>query len=85
VAKQRVPLHPRNPLPSFPCALLFDIEGTLVDSALPPLLCWHEVLAEVGINAHIADLHRFSGIGGKDMLEKLLGRCGPDLDDLMKR
>jgi beta-phosphoglucomutase-like phosphatase (HAD superfamily) len=61
------------------------VEGTLVDSVLPISQSWRETLAEVGINTHIADLHRFSGMDGREMLERLLGPDAPQLDGLIER
>jgi HAD superfamily hydrolase (TIGR01509 family) len=72
-------------LPFFPKAFIFDVEGTLVDSALATLQCWREVLSEIGFNAHVADLHPFSGMGGKEMLQQLLGGHDTHLDRLIQR
>lgn len=51
---------------------IFDVEGTLVDSVLPSLNCWCQTLAEFGFSFRTADLHRYSGMDGREMLEQLL-------------
>lgn len=53
-------------------AYVFDVEGTLIDTALPALNLWRETLAEFGFNYSTADLHRFSGMSRQDMLARLL-------------
>lgn len=53
-------------------AYVFDIEGTLIDTALPTLNLWRETLAEFGFSFTTADLHRCSGLSRQDMLSRLL-------------
>lgn len=53
-------------------AYVFDIEGTLIDTALPVLNLWRETLAEFGFTFGTADLHRLSGMSRRDMLAHLL-------------
>ena len=52
--------------------VIFDVEGTLVDSAFPTLLCWQEILREYQFDFSTAELHHFSGLGSADMLSCLL-------------
>jgi len=53
-------------------AFIFDVEGTLVDAVMPTLRCWRETLDEFGYSVSLADLHRYSGMDGGEMLDKLL-------------
>jgi HAD superfamily hydrolase (TIGR01509 family) len=53
-------------------AYIFDVEGTLVDTVLPSLNCWCRTLAEFGFCFRTADLHRYSGMDGKEVLARLL-------------
>jgi len=53
-------------------AYVFDIEGTLIDTALPALNLWRETLAEFGFNFTTADLHRLSGMSRREVLARLL-------------
>jgi phosphoglycolate phosphatase-like HAD superfamily hydrolase len=53
-------------------AVIFDVEGTLVDSGFPTLLCWQEILRDYQFHFSTAELHHFSGLGSDDMLSCLL-------------
>jgi phosphoglycolate phosphatase-like HAD superfamily hydrolase len=53
-------------------AYVFDVEGTLIDTALPALNLWRDTLAEFGFAFTTADLHRLSGMGRQEMLARLL-------------
>src|SRR5262245_26675497 len=69
-----------NPLlPSALRAVIFDVEGTLVDAVLPTLRCWQETLAEFGLSFTTADLHQYSGRGGDERLADLLPGPGTKL------
>jgi phosphoglycolate phosphatase-like HAD superfamily hydrolase len=62
-----------NPLrPTSLRAVVFDVEGTLVDAVLPTLRCWQETLAEFGLSFTTAELHQYSGLGSDEMLDRLL-------------
>jgi phosphoglycolate phosphatase-like HAD superfamily hydrolase len=62
-----------NPLlPGALRAVVFDVEGTLVDAVLPTLRCWQETLAEFGLSFTTAELHQYSGLGSDEMLDQLL-------------
>jgi phosphoglycolate phosphatase-like HAD superfamily hydrolase len=74
-------IRPADALPFAPRAYVFDVEGTLVDTALATLQCWSETLAEIGFRAGVADLHPYSGMDGKRMLRRLLNRHDPKLLD----
>lgn len=51
---------------------VFDVEGTLVDAVMPTLRCWRTTFAAFGYEISLAELHRLSGMDGKEMLAKLL-------------
>ena len=64
----------------------FDVEGTLVDAAVPTLHCWHETLLTFGQNIPLAALHRLSGLDGKLMLAELLpGVSTADRDTMIEQ
>ncbi len=63
-------------------AYIFDVEGTLVDTVLPSLNCWCETLAEFGFSFRTADLHRYSGMDGREVLARLLPQH-PELHDFI--
>jgi phosphoglycolate phosphatase-like HAD superfamily hydrolase len=58
-------------------AIIFDVEGTLVDSVRETLACWRGTLAEHGHPVAIETLQRYSGMDGNDMLKELV----PDLEE----
>lgn len=58
-------------------AVIFDVEGTLVDAVMQTLRCWRETLDEFGHPVWLVDLHRYSGMDGGEMLEKLLPQPVP--------
>ncbi len=68
-------------LPFMPKAFIFDVEGTLIDNVLAMLQCWSETLDEMGYKASVADLHPYSGMDGRRMLRRLLGRHDAKLLD----
>jgi phosphoglycolate phosphatase-like HAD superfamily hydrolase len=53
-------------------AYVFDVEGTLIDTALPALNLWRDTLAEFGFVFTTADLHRYSGMARQEMLARLI-------------
>jgi len=59
-------------------AIIFDVEGTLVDSALPTLCSWQDVLCDYGYCFTTAELHRSYGLAPRDMLAVLLPTAVPD-------
>jgi phosphoglycolate phosphatase-like HAD superfamily hydrolase len=61
-----------------PQAVIFDVEGTLVDCVALQLESWRETLASAGHSFTHADLQPFSGMDGTSMLEQLLPAESPD-------
>lgn len=51
---------------------IFDIEGTLIDTAMPALNCWRETFSDFGFAFTTAELHRLSGLDRKTMVARLL-------------
>ena len=61
-------------------AVLFDVDGTLVDTNYLHVIAWRRVMLEQGepeITA--ARIHRLVGMGSDEMIETLFGRPRPDL------
>jgi HAD superfamily hydrolase (TIGR01549 family) len=52
-------------------AVLFDLDGTLVDSAYDHVIAWRDALREEGIHIPNARIHRYVGMSGKLMLRVL--------------
>jgi HAD superfamily hydrolase (TIGR01509 family) len=55
-----------------PPALLFDLDGTLIDSVYQHVLAWQEALARFGIDLSVWKLHRRIGMSGGLFVSGLL-------------
>jgi HAD superfamily hydrolase (TIGR01509 family) len=53
-------------------AVLFDVDGTLVDSNYVHAVTWWEAFSQAGYDVAMADIHRAIGMGSDEMLDKLL-------------
>jgi HAD superfamily hydrolase (TIGR01509 family) len=60
--------------------LLFDLDGTLVDSVYQHVLAWHEALEAEGIALSIWRIHRKIGMSGGLFTNMLLRETGLDID-----
>jgi beta-phosphoglucomutase-like phosphatase (HAD superfamily) len=63
--------------------VIFDVEGTLVDSSALTLRCWQETLQSLGFEFSLARLQRHSGQDPYDMLHELLP--GPRVSRVLPR
>jgi HAD superfamily hydrolase (TIGR01509 family) len=54
-------------------ALLFDLDGTLIDSVYQHVLAWHQALGELGLSLSVWRIHRRIGMSG-GLLVQALGR-----------
>jgi HAD superfamily hydrolase (TIGR01549 family) len=59
--------------------LLFDLDGTLVDSVYQHVLAWHEVLGEAGMELSVWRIHRRIGMSGGLFVNALLRETGKQL------
>jgi HAD superfamily hydrolase (TIGR01509 family) len=66
-------------LESTPPALLFDLDGTLIDSVYQHVLAWQEALTAVGIELSVWRLHRRIGMSGGLFVTALLRETGGTL------
>ncbi|HEY3630473.1 MAG TPA: HAD family hydrolase [Jatrophihabitantaceae bacterium] len=53
--------------------VLFDVDGTLVDTTYVHTLCWSEALRQAGHEMPMANVHRGIGLGSAELLDHLLG------------
>lgn len=60
-------------------ALLFDLDGTLVDSVYQHVLAWHEVLGRAGMELSVWRIHRRIGMSGGLFVNALLRETGKQL------
>jgi HAD superfamily hydrolase (TIGR01509 family) len=61
-------------------ALLFDLDGTLVDSVYQHVLSWREALESEGIELAVWRIHRRIGMSGGLFLKALERELGHDLE-----
>jgi HAD superfamily hydrolase (TIGR01509 family) len=59
-------------------AVIFDVEGTLVDAVPLTLLCWQETLKEHGFAVSQSVLQCLSGMDGYDMLARITPKLSRD-------
>src|SRR5438105_15509807 len=57
-------------------AVLFDLDGTLVDSVYQHVLAWREALEECGIELSVWRIHRRIGMSGGLFVNALLRETG---------
>src|ERR1700751_2762455 len=66
---------------SSPPALLFDLDGTLIDSVYQHVLAWHEALERAGIQLSVWRIHRKIGMSGGLLINALLRETGHEITD----
>lgn len=52
-------------------ALLFDLDGTLVDSTYQHVAAWTKALRDAGLHIRVVDIHRRVGMNGRLLLKAL--------------
>lgn len=62
-------------------ALLFDLDGTLVDSVYQHVLAWHEALEKEGLQLSVWRIHRRIGMSGGLFVKALVRELGRGLTD----
>ena len=65
-------------------AVLFDIDGTLVDSNYVHVATWSKALAELGHPVDSWRIHRAIGMGSTKLLDALLNERAGDLGERAK-
>jgi HAD superfamily hydrolase (TIGR01549 family) len=63
------------------CAVLLDIDGTLVDSNYFHAVAWYRSFRAHGHDVLLTDLHRLVGMGADQMIERILGDADADLEE----
>lgn len=59
-------------------AVLFDIDGTLVDSNYLHVHAWQRAFAEAGLDVEAWRVHRLIGMDGSSLLDELVGTASDD-------
>ena len=63
--------------------VLFDVDGTLVDTTYLHTVCWWQALRKFGRDVPMAEAHRAVGMGSDVLLEHLLGDEDFDEDGIV--
>ncbi|HVE93204.1 MAG TPA: HAD family hydrolase [Actinomycetota bacterium] len=66
-------------------AVLFDVDGTLVDTAYLHALAWWRTCRDEGRPVPMSAVHRLIGMGADKLLESLFGSEVPGLEDAYDR
>jgi HAD superfamily hydrolase (TIGR01509 family) len=59
--------------------VLFDIDGTLVDTSYLHTMAWWEALRDAGHEVPMREIHRAIGMGSDKLLPHLIGRADDDI------
>lgn len=65
--------------------VLFDVDGTLVDTNYLHTLAWSRAFREVGEWAPMNAIHRLVGMGGDQLVPELIGHDSPEADAAHRR
>lgn len=57
-------------------ALIFDLDGTLIDSVYQHVLAWHEALDDHGLSLAVWQIHRRIGMSGGLLVQALVREVG---------
>ncbi len=66
-------------------AVIFDLDGTLVDSVYQHVVAWQAGLRAAGIDLSVWRIHRRIGMSGGLLVHALLREAGRDLDEATLR
>ena len=59
--------------------VLFDVDGTLVDTSYQHTIAWWQALRDAGLEVPMREIHRAIGMGSEPLLEHLIGRTDEDI------
>lgn len=62
-----------------PPGVIFDVDGTLVDTNYLHTLAWARAARDAGETASMAAIHRLIGMGSDQLIEELLGRASEEV------
>jgi HAD superfamily hydrolase (TIGR01549 family) len=68
-------------MPKHDAALVFDLDGTLIDSVYQHVMAWNEALRKAGIELSIWRIHRRIGMSGGLFVRALARELGHAIDE----
>jgi HAD superfamily hydrolase (TIGR01549 family) len=66
-------------------AILFDVDGTLVDTNYLHTVAWWRAFQEIGEDVPMSRIHPLIGMGSDQLVERLIGRESEDASDAHSR
>ncbi len=63
------------------CAVIFDVDGTLVDTNYLHTLAWSRGVRDAGETVSMSAIHRLIGMGSDQLVEELLGHESDEASD----
>jgi HAD superfamily hydrolase (TIGR01509 family) len=63
-----------------PITIVFDVDGTLVDTNYQHAIAWHRALRDHGYTVQVWEIHRHIGMGGDQLVAALVGEKGERSD-----
>ena len=64
--------------------VLFDVDGTLIDSSYFHAIAWWQAFRREGLDIQISAIHRCVGMGGDKLIEHLVPDCTQDMQEGLK-
>ncbi|MDR6686463.1 phosphoglycolate phosphatase-like HAD superfamily hydrolase [Arthrobacter sp. 1088] len=64
--------------------VLFDVDGTLIDSSYFHAFAWWQAFRREGMDIQISSIHRCVGMGGDKLVQHLVPDCPEDLQKELK-
>jgi HAD superfamily hydrolase (TIGR01509 family) len=64
--------------------VLFDVDGTLIDSSYFHALAWWQAFRREGLDIQVSAIHRCVGMGGDKLIEHLVPGCAKDIQEDLK-
>ena len=64
--------------------VLFDVDGTLIDSSYFHALAWWQAFRREGLDIQVSAIHRCVGMGGDKLIEHLAPGCAEDVQEDLK-
>ncbi len=65
--------------------VLFDVDGTLLDTSYLHVAAWWEAFRERGHDVRCADIHRAIGLESGDLIQRVIGKPDPSVSDAHSR
>ncbi|WP_159708031.1 HAD family hydrolase [Arthrobacter sp. 18067] len=66
------------------CGVLFDVDGTLIDSSYFHAMAWWQAFRREGLDMEMSAIHRRVGMGGDKLIRSLVPDCPRDMQEDLK-